>query len=42
MSLYLFGLRVREFEAARPWQAIYGDPDGEELGFGGAPLDTGS
>ncbi len=23
-------------------KAIYRDPDGNELGFGGAPLDTGS
>jgi hypothetical protein len=23
-------------------KALYRDPDGNELGFGGAPLDTGS
>jgi hypothetical protein len=67
MSLHLFaGMRVRDFQAARPWyeqllgepaflphateavwtladdRAVYRDPDGNELGFGGAPLDTGS
>jgi hypothetical protein len=81
MSLHLFaGMRVRDFEAARPWyerllgeptffahateavwtlaarglepderltysngvrKALYRDPDGNELGFGGAPLETG-
>ena len=54
MSLHLFaGLRVRDFEAARPWyerltysngvrKAHYRDPDGNELAFGGAPLDEPS
>jgi hypothetical protein len=31
------GLRLRDFQAARPW---YQDPDGNKLAFGGPPLDT--
>ena len=57
MPLHLFaGMRVRDFQAARPWceqllgeptffphtteavRTLYRDPDGNELGFGGAPL----
>jgi hypothetical protein len=42
MSLHLFaGLRVRDFEAATR-KVIYRDPDGNEIAFGGAPLDGGS
>jgi hypothetical protein len=59
MSLHLFaGVRVRDFEAARPWYerllgepaflphateavwTLYRDGDGNEVGFGGAPLDA--
>jgi hypothetical protein len=42
MSLHLFaGLRVRDFQAARR-KAYYHDPDGNEVAFGGPPLDSGS
>jgi hypothetical protein len=43
MPVHLFaGLRVRDFQAARPWHGVrkvlYHDPDGNEVGFGGPPV----